>query len=194
MVADAFEKRFNECDIDGFNIAYISNPGSYEDVVELLDPELQKRGPMWSDYHVPGRAFRENLQNRPGQPHLGKDHPGYQFYLKLPYLLSTLAFLKVCQKSYVSVRPVSISSQTEILALKLIRHRRPMKETLCYALIFFELENASSAPHYMSPLFRLGVDVRKCAGSYAAIRRSLFVENGCGWKLECFCASRQNSS
>ncbi|CZR54827.1 uncharacterized protein PAC_04711 [Phialocephala subalpina] len=61
MVADVFEKLFNDCDIDGFNIAYVSNPGSYEDVVELLVPELQKRGLM------------------PGQPHLGKDHPGYQY-------------------------------------------------------------------------------------------------------------------
>jgi hypothetical protein len=48
-------------------------------VVELLVPELQKRGLMWDDYHVPGGCFRENLQNTPGQPHLGKDHPGYQY-------------------------------------------------------------------------------------------------------------------
>lgn len=33
---------------------------------------------MWDDYLVPGGTFRENLQNTPGQPHLGKDHPGYQ--------------------------------------------------------------------------------------------------------------------
>lgn len=56
-----------------------SNPTSYEDVVDLLVPELQKRGLMWDDYHVPGGTFRENLQNRPGRPHLGSDHPGYQF-------------------------------------------------------------------------------------------------------------------
>ncbi|KAH8670124.1 HK97 family phage prohead protease [Tricladium varicosporioides] len=79
MVADVFQKWWEECDIDGFNIAYVSNPGSYEDVVELLVPELQKRGLMWDDYHVPGGTFRENLQNRPGNPYLGKDHPGYQF-------------------------------------------------------------------------------------------------------------------
>jgi hypothetical protein len=39
-----------------------SNPGSQEDVVELLVPEL------WSDYHVPGGTFRENLQKKSGQP------------------------------------------------------------------------------------------------------------------------------
>jgi hypothetical protein len=56
----------------------VSNPGSYEDVVELLVPELQKRGLMWDDYRVPSGCFRENLQNTPGQPHLGSDHPGFQ--------------------------------------------------------------------------------------------------------------------
>lgn len=62
-----------------FEYLDVSNPGSYEDVVELLVPELQKRGLMWDDYLVPGGTFRENLQNTPGQPHLGKDHPGYQY-------------------------------------------------------------------------------------------------------------------
>jgi hypothetical protein len=30
---------------------------------------------MWSDYHVPGGTFRENLQNTPGKPFLPNDHP-----------------------------------------------------------------------------------------------------------------------
>ncbi len=30
-----------------------SNPGSYEDVVDMLVPVLQKRGLMWDDYTVP---------------------------------------------------------------------------------------------------------------------------------------------
>lgn len=57
----------------------VSNPGSYEDVVELLVPELQKRGLMWNDYDVPGGTLRENLSRKPGQPKVASDHPAYQF-------------------------------------------------------------------------------------------------------------------
>ena len=52
---------------------------SYEDIVELLVPELQKRGLMWQDYHVPGGTFRENLHNIPGEPGLSPRHPGSTF-------------------------------------------------------------------------------------------------------------------
>jgi hypothetical protein len=52
---------------------------SYEDIVELLVPELQKRGLMWQDYHVPGRTFGENLHNLPGEPGLNPRHPGSKF-------------------------------------------------------------------------------------------------------------------
>ncbi|RDW68671.1 luciferase-like protein [Coleophoma crateriformis] len=76
MVADVFEDFFNATDIDGFNVVYVSNPGSYEDVVELLVPELQKRGVMWQDYAVPGGTFRENLHSCPGQTFLSPEHPG----------------------------------------------------------------------------------------------------------------------
>jgi hypothetical protein len=65
--------------------AYVSNPGSYEDVVDLLVPELQKRGIMWDDYAVPGGTFRENLL---GHKHLAEDHYGSKFkYGRNPELL-----------------------------------------------------------------------------------------------------------
>lgn len=54
----------------------MSNPGSWEDVVELLIPELQRRGIYWEDYAVPGGTFRENMQVKPGQCLLPDDHPG----------------------------------------------------------------------------------------------------------------------
>ncbi|PMD30654.1 bacterial luciferase-like protein [Hyaloscypha variabilis F] len=40
QVADVFEEWITEADCDGFNVAYVSNPGSFEDVVDLLVPEL----------------------------------------------------------------------------------------------------------------------------------------------------------
>lgn len=57
---------------------------SYEDIVELLVPELQKRKLMWDDYHVPGGTFRENLHNVPSEPGLAPDHPGSRFKWNAP--------------------------------------------------------------------------------------------------------------
>ena len=79
MVADEFERWVNEADVDGFNIAYVTTPGSQEDVVELLVPELQERGLMWQDYEVDGGTLRENLYSEKGQSHLRDDHYGSKF-------------------------------------------------------------------------------------------------------------------
>ncbi|RDW60220.1 luciferase-like protein [Coleophoma crateriformis] len=79
MVADVFEKWVEEADIDGFNMAYVSNPDSYETAVELLVPELQRRGLMWEDYEAPGGTFRENLYGQKGEPYLPDHHPGSAF-------------------------------------------------------------------------------------------------------------------
>ena len=57
----------------------ISNPESYEDLVELLVPVLQKRGLMWDDYAAPGGTYRENLLGTPGQPTVPEGHPARQF-------------------------------------------------------------------------------------------------------------------
>ena len=93
QVADVFEKWFVEGNCDGFNmscaplafssllqiglmIARYVDPGSWEDVAELLVPELQKRSIYWTDYAVPGETFRENMQGKPGHPLLPDDHPG----------------------------------------------------------------------------------------------------------------------
>jgi hypothetical protein len=77
-VADVFEEWANVVDCDGFNIAYVTNLGSFEDVVELLVPELQKRGMYWEDYKVPRGAFRENLMGE-GSANLRADHYGSRF-------------------------------------------------------------------------------------------------------------------
>jgi hypothetical protein len=57
----------------------VSNPGSYEDLVELLIPEMQRRGLMWNDYAVPGGTYRENLLGTPGHPGVPEGHPAYNF-------------------------------------------------------------------------------------------------------------------
>ena len=57
----------------------MSNPGSYEDIVDYLVPVLQKRGLMWEDYAVPGGTLRENLHGRPGKPCLPEVHQTAKF-------------------------------------------------------------------------------------------------------------------
>ncbi|RAL58862.1 hypothetical protein DID88_009282 [Monilinia fructigena] len=43
-IADEMEYWIKEGDLDGFNLGYVTTPGSFEDVVDLLIPELRRRG------------------------------------------------------------------------------------------------------------------------------------------------------
>ncbi len=79
LVADVFEQWVDEADVDGFNIAYINTPCTQEDVVELLVPELMKRGLMWTDYEVDGGSLRENLSGIKGMKELPLEHYGSKF-------------------------------------------------------------------------------------------------------------------
>lgn len=66
--------------MDGFNIAYVVSPGSFEDVSELLAPELRRRGllddPIAQD--APVLTYRERIYGK-GQRGLRKDHPGFRY-------------------------------------------------------------------------------------------------------------------
>ena len=101
MVADVIEDWINIGDVDAMNflcrslsptvqlvifiqvqlikITDMSNPGSFEDIVELLVPVLQERGIMWNDYAVPSGTMRENMRREPGIKTLPSNHPGAQF-------------------------------------------------------------------------------------------------------------------
>jgi len=68
--------------------ADVSNPGSFEDVVDLLVPELQKRGIYWDDYAVPGGTARENLYCREGENLLAPEHPGAKLRWNAPHTLN----------------------------------------------------------------------------------------------------------
>jgi hypothetical protein len=53
-VADQLESWIDNAGVDGFNFAYATSPGSFIDIVELLVPELEKRGHTWPEYPAPG--------------------------------------------------------------------------------------------------------------------------------------------
>jgi FMN-dependent oxidoreductase (nitrilotriacetate monooxygenase family) len=61
--------------IDGFNLAYAVTPESFEDFVELVVPELQRRGVYKRDYR-PG-TYREKLFGR--GPHIAAPHPAARY-------------------------------------------------------------------------------------------------------------------
>ena len=58
-VADKFEEYFTAPACDGFVVGATTVPGTYEDFVRLVVPELQRRGLFQKDYR--GRTLRENL-------------------------------------------------------------------------------------------------------------------------------------
>jgi alkanesulfonate monooxygenase SsuD/methylene tetrahydromethanopterin reductase-like flavin-dependent oxidoreductase (luciferase family) len=58
-VADRLEEWFVERACDGFVLGGTHIPGTYEDIVRLVVPELQWRGLFHTDYE--GATLRENL-------------------------------------------------------------------------------------------------------------------------------------
>ncbi len=61
-VADFLQDWVDETDVDGFNLAYAITPGTFEDIVEFIVPELQRRGVYQTEY-VPG-TLRHKLHGR----------------------------------------------------------------------------------------------------------------------------------
>lgn len=62
-----------------FSQAYAIKPGSFKDIIDLLIPELRKRGLFWDDYAVPKGTYRENLYGQPGQSGPHADHPASKY-------------------------------------------------------------------------------------------------------------------
>src|ERR1700719_543930 len=74
-VADQLEAWVRDTDVDGFNLAYAVTPESFSDFVDLVVPELQRRGVYKHDY-APG-TYREKLFGR--GPHIAAPHPAAGF-------------------------------------------------------------------------------------------------------------------
>ncbi|EOD51372.1 putative xenobiotic compound protein [Neofusicoccum parvum UCRNP2] len=83
-VADELERWMREADVDGFNIAYAIMPQSFTDVIELLIPELRRRGTFWDGYEFPDATLRENLYGIKGQNLPPDTHPASRYLWKAP--------------------------------------------------------------------------------------------------------------
>lgn len=75
-VVDELERWVDVGGVDGFNLTHITNPGSFEDMIEFLLPELKRRGLFRSKIEKEGGTAREQFL---GQFHVLEDHPAYQF-------------------------------------------------------------------------------------------------------------------
>ncbi|QOG18570.1 MULTISPECIES: LLM class flavin-dependent oxidoreductase [Bradyrhizobium] len=76
-VADKIEDWFEKTDVDGLNVAFAISPGDFEDIADMLVPELTKRGRYKSEYAK--GTLREKLFGD-GRARLGAPHPaaGYR--------------------------------------------------------------------------------------------------------------------
>jgi long-chain alkane monooxygenase len=76
QIADALVQWVEATGVDGFNLAYAVTPESFEDFVELIVPELQRRGVYKTDYRA--GTLREKLFG-PGRARLSPPHPAARY-------------------------------------------------------------------------------------------------------------------
>lgn len=81
-VADELERWVSVGDVDGFNLSYASLPDTFDDIIELLLPELRRRGLFWEDYAVKGGTLRENMYGQRGLSRLPEAHTGAKYFWK----------------------------------------------------------------------------------------------------------------
>lgn len=75
QIADHIEA-WQDAGVDGMNVQYVVSPGTFEDFVEHVAPELRRRGILQDSYQE--GTLREKIF--PGQgPYLPDEHPARQF-------------------------------------------------------------------------------------------------------------------
>lgn len=77
-VVDTMERWVDEAGVDGFNLYYLSMPGSYEDIIKWVVPELRARGLFREGAEREGMTARETYLGK-GAGRLLDDHPGAKY-------------------------------------------------------------------------------------------------------------------
>lgn len=78
QIADKLQKWVDEAGVDGFNIAYATAPGTINDFVDLVIPELQERGIFKTDYA--DGTLRQKLFGKGDR--LTAPHPGAAYHIE----------------------------------------------------------------------------------------------------------------
>lgn len=81
QVADELERWVDEGGVAGFNLIPVDQPGSVSDFVDLVVPELQKRGRFRTAYPETPVSLRE-LYSEGDNPRLATDHPAHQVSIR----------------------------------------------------------------------------------------------------------------
>lgn len=79
QVADKIEQWFEETGVDGLNVAFAISPGDFEDIADMLVPELTKRGRYKHEYAK--GTLREKLFGA-GRTRLDATHPAGRYRIK----------------------------------------------------------------------------------------------------------------
>ena len=75
QIADTLIEWVRATDVYGFNLAYAVTPESFEDFVDLVVPELTRRGVYKREYRA--GSYREKLFG--AGPHLAPPHPAVRW-------------------------------------------------------------------------------------------------------------------
>jgi FMN-dependent oxidoreductase (nitrilotriacetate monooxygenase family) len=75
-IVDEMERWIDEADVDGFNLAYAVYPEGYTEFIDLVVPEMQRRG-RYKTAYAPG-TLREKLYG-PGRARLPLVHPAANY-------------------------------------------------------------------------------------------------------------------
>lgn len=76
-VADILEEWVEKAGVDGFNISYAITPGTFEDLIKYLWPELKKRGVLQTEFA--GTSMRENYLMDGEGARVREGHPARKF-------------------------------------------------------------------------------------------------------------------
>ncbi|MGL3213159.1 LLM class flavin-dependent oxidoreductase [Bradyrhizobium sp. BR 1433] len=79
QVADKIEQWFEDTDVDGLNVAFAISPGDFEDIADMLVPELVKRDRYKREYAK--GTLREKLFGA-GRARLDATHPASRYRVK----------------------------------------------------------------------------------------------------------------
>lgn len=83
-IATQLEQWVDDADVDGFNLAYAVTPGTFEDIIEFVVPELRRRGrlPQPPSTDAPRKTLREHMGGSGATAHVGSDHPAYKHKIR----------------------------------------------------------------------------------------------------------------
>ena len=81
QIADYLEAMVDEADVDGFNVIPVAQPASALELVDLVIPELQRRGRFRTHYE--GNTLRENFSHT-SHPRLDPTHHAFTLSLESP--------------------------------------------------------------------------------------------------------------